>query len=114
MVEVHVSSLTQLVCALAESTILVVAFVAATFIRFGHLGYENVLPKALLSTLVVQLCFYYSDLYEESALRWRVEIFLRQGQALIVAVVNDDCTHLGGGRCPVESSNRDLSMSRCD
>jgi sugar transferase (PEP-CTERM system associated) len=70
-----------------ESATLVVAFLIAVFIRFEHLGYENLLAKALLSALVLQLCIYYSDLYEESALRWRVELFLRLGQAFAIGAI---------------------------
>src|SRR5512144_3169238 len=76
-VEISFSALTPIVCALAESAILVGAFVGAVLIRFEHLNYEQLLLKALLSALVVQLCFYYTDLYEESSFRWRIELFLR-------------------------------------
>ncbi len=85
--EISFSSLTPVLCALAESAILVGAFVGAVLVRFEHLNYRQLPFKALLSALVVQLCFYYTDLYEESSFRWRVELFLRLAQAFVIAAI---------------------------
>lgn len=76
-------------CALAESAILVTLLLVAAAIRFVHefhefLVYERLTSKAILSALVLQLCFYYSDLYEDSSFRHRMEPFLRLTQAFIV------------------------------
>jgi sugar transferase (PEP-CTERM system associated) len=56
-------------------------------LRFEHLGYDLLLAKALLNTVVIQLCVYYSDLYEESSIRLRKELFLRFAQAFLVGAV---------------------------
>jgi len=85
-------SVRRVVSVLAESVILIAAFVAATAIRFldteGYFQqYERLFPKAVVSAAVIQICLYYSDLYEEYAMRRRVEILLRFGQAFLVAIL---------------------------
>jgi sugar transferase (PEP-CTERM system associated) len=82
----------RVLSALAESTILVGVFVVAAAIRFRHTsaglyGVDHLIPKAVLTTGVIQLCLYYTDLYEEYAMRRRMEILLRFGQAFMAAVL---------------------------
>ena len=86
-VQFSIASLNQAVCALVESALLVGTFMLAVLIRFDDLSYELALPKAILNTFVIQLCLYYSDLYQESAIRLRVQLFLRFCQAFIVAAI---------------------------
>jgi FlaA1/EpsC-like NDP-sugar epimerase len=80
----------RVVAVAVESLILVAAFVAATALRFleAHsYRYEHVVPKALVAAAVIQICLYYSDLYEEYTMRRRIEILLRFGQAFLVAIL---------------------------
>ena len=74
---------------LIEGVLLVLAFTAATALRFhgGFLSYDNLVAKALVSAALIQICLYYSDLYEDYAMRRRIEIFLRFGQAFITSIL---------------------------
>ena len=75
---------------LAESLILLLAFVLALAARFGSIegviGYELVLPKALVCTIALQLTLYYAELYEYRSRR-RLELFLLLGQCVAIAAV---------------------------
>jgi sugar transferase (PEP-CTERM system associated) len=82
----------QALCAIAESAIVVVTFLVAVEIHHAwHPGNQSelrlVVPKALLSAVVMGLCLYYNDLYEYFALRRRVELFLRIGQSFGVGTL---------------------------
>jgi sugar transferase (PEP-CTERM system associated) len=90
--QVTTSSVRELVCALVESALLMAMLLLSTAIRFSNefdefLEYEGLLSKAILSALVLQLSIYYSDLYEESSFRPRMEPFLRLSQAFAVGAV---------------------------
>lgn len=87
-----VSSPRQALCALVESAILVVTFLVAVTVHDrwtpGDLSeWRLVIPKAVLSALAMGLCLYYNDLYEDFALRRRVELFLRVGQSFGVGTL---------------------------
>jgi sugar transferase (PEP-CTERM system associated) len=77
----------QTVCGLVEFVLLVLAFVAAVGIRFhddpsGRPFDHNLLwLKAVINALILQVCIYYTDLYEDSAMRRRIEVLLRFAQA---------------------------------
>ena len=78
----------QVLCALGESAILVSSLLAAVVLRLGWDAHEVLLiPKAILCALVLQLCLYYGDLYEDFAIRRRVELFLRISQAFLVGTL---------------------------
>jgi len=71
---------------------LTLAFLAATYLRFGQsvdnlLAYENLVAKAIVNTLVMQLCLYYTDLYEDWPLQRPLETALRFGQAFLAGLV---------------------------
>ena len=71
---------------MAESILLVVCFLAADSIPFlGGPGrfVPSALPNAFLHAFILQSCLYYADLYEDSAMRRRLEMFLRLGQAFV-------------------------------
>ena len=74
---------------LIEGCLLVFAFVVASAARFHGDPFKNelLLPKALVSALLIQICLYYTDLYEDHAMRRRIEIFLRFGQAFMAAIL---------------------------
>jgi sugar transferase (PEP-CTERM system associated) len=75
---------------LAESLIVLLAFLAAVLVRFGRLdglaGYELLLPKALVCVVAVQLTLYYAELYEYRSRR-RIELFQQLGQCMAIAAV---------------------------
>jgi sugar transferase (PEP-CTERM system associated) len=79
----------QTVCALVEFVLLILAFVAAVGIRFYQhpsgrpFDLHLLWLKAAVSALILQVCMYYTDLYEDSAMRRRVEVLLRFGQAFL-------------------------------
>jgi len=84
------SSLRLGLLVLAESLIIGLTFVLAAVLRFGpgyFLSYEFLLPKALLSAVVLQLCLYYGDLYDEFATPRRLESILRLAQAFLVGTL---------------------------
>lgn len=87
-----VSSPRQALCAFVEAGIVVASFVAAVLLRFASdpqdlLHQKLLVPKAALSAFAIALCLYYNDLYEDFALRRRVELFLRVGQSFAVATL---------------------------
>jgi len=75
---------------LAESLILLLSFATAVLVRLGSvdalLGYERLIPKALLCVVAVQLTLYYAELYEYR-LRRRIELFQQLGQCVAIAAV---------------------------
>jgi sugar transferase (PEP-CTERM system associated) len=84
------SPLHLLVWGLAETIIIAGSFVVAVLIRLGPgdaWPYPLLLPKAILSALVMQLCFYYDDLYDEFAPPRHAELALRLGRALLVGTL---------------------------
>ena len=86
------SSLRPLLLPALDGVTLTLAFFLATYLRFGQsvdylLGYENLLPKAILNTFVIQLCFYYTDLYEDWPLQRPLETATRFGQAFVAGLV---------------------------
>ncbi len=85
-------SVRRVVVVLAETAILIAAFAAATSIRLldpgGHADeYQHIVSRGLVTAAVMQICLYYSDLYEEYAMRRRVEILLRFAQAFFFAIL---------------------------
>ena len=98
----------QFLCALAEAAIILLSFIAASMLRFqgdihDFLDMEFVVLKAVLVALVFSMTLYYHDLYENFALRWRLEFFLRISQAfavgtLVLALVFYVLPQLGVGR----------------
>jgi sugar transferase (PEP-CTERM system associated) len=71
---------------------LTLAFFAATYLRFDQsvdnlLAYPNLLPKAIVNTFVMQLCLYYSGLYEDWPLQRPLETAMRFGQAFMAGLV---------------------------
>src|SRR5262249_21403819 len=69
---------------LSETLIIGVSFVLAAALRLGpaeFASYEFLLPKAFLSAVVLQLCLYYGDLYEEFASPSFLDLFLRLARA---------------------------------
>jgi sugar transferase (PEP-CTERM system associated) len=86
------SSPRQTLCALGDSVILVLSMFAAAAIRFHSRGiealeYDLLVPKAILAALVIQLCFYYSDLYEVRRVGRRLLHVLHFAQAFLIAAV---------------------------
>jgi len=86
------SSLRPLLLPALDGITLTLAFFAATYLRFGQsidylLGYENLLPKAILNTFIIQLCLYYTDLYEDWPLQRPLETTMRFGQAFVAGLV---------------------------
>jgi FlaA1/EpsC-like NDP-sugar epimerase len=75
---------------LAESLILLLSFATAVLVRFGSvegfLGYEQMVPKALVCVVAIQLTLYYAGLYEYRSRR-RIELFLLLGQCMAFAAV---------------------------
>jgi sugar transferase (PEP-CTERM system associated) len=75
---------------LAESLILLLSFATAVLVRFGSveglLGYEQIVPRALVCVVAVQLTLYYAELYEYRSRR-RIELFLLLGQCMAIAAV---------------------------
>jgi sugar transferase (PEP-CTERM system associated) len=87
-----VPRLRQALFLLIESAILFAVLLLAVLSRFAAhqtlLGDDQwLVPKILLTTLVVQLCFYYCDLYDDRVMRWRTEFFVRLGKALLAATL---------------------------
>jgi sugar transferase (PEP-CTERM system associated) len=77
-------------CLLAESGLLMAAFVIGYRFRLGSsmvrwLGDPTVMINAVVHAIVIQVCLYYGDLYEDSALRPRRETLIRIGQTMAVA-----------------------------
>jgi len=73
-----------LISIVVESSIIITSFVTAVSLRYEA---ELLVPKALLVTLVLELCFYYGGLHGGRTNRRRTERFLRLGQSYLVAMV---------------------------
>jgi sugar transferase (PEP-CTERM system associated) len=75
---------------LAESLIVLLSFAAAVLVRFGTLdglvGYPQLLPKAVVCMVAVQLTLYYAELYEYRSRR-RIELFQQIGQCMAIVAV---------------------------
>jgi sugar transferase (PEP-CTERM system associated) len=78
-------------CALVEFLLLISSFTAALLLR---LGWGEASPvdealwvRALVAALIVQLCFYYGELYQNKGLRRRVELFVRITQCFAVGAL---------------------------
>jgi sugar transferase (PEP-CTERM system associated) len=80
------SSVRRASCVLAETLIIGGSLVLAVHARLGAeaADYRLLLPKALASALVFQLCLYYSGLYEDFATWNRIEMVRRPGQAFVL------------------------------
>ncbi len=70
-----------------EGLLIYLSVLAAVYLRFGHLGYELVIPKALLTTAVCLLCLYYTDLYDPKVIKDMQELLIHLFQALGVASI---------------------------
>jgi len=67
-------------CALVEFLLLMGSLKAAAVIRLGwggasEGGEQPLWLRGLVAALIIQLCFYYGELYENQGLRRRVELF---------------------------------------
>jgi sugar transferase (PEP-CTERM system associated) len=92
------SSLRLFTLVLAETAIIMISIVAAAALRLGtqeFLDYEPLLPNALLSALVLQLCLYYGDLYEDFAVPGRLELILRLARAFLSGTLVLALVYLG-------------------
>jgi sugar transferase (PEP-CTERM system associated) len=81
-------SFRQAVCAAVEFALLLGCFLGAVGLRFANepgLNLWTYVPVGSLHALAVQTCLYYGDLYEDSAMRRRMELFLRIGQCLALS-----------------------------
>jgi sugar transferase (PEP-CTERM system associated) len=86
------SSPRQTLCALGDSVILVLSMLVAAAIRFHSRGlealeYDLLVPKAILVAFVIEVCFYYCDLYEVRRVGRRFLYVLRFAQAFLIAAV---------------------------
>lgn len=86
------SALRSLLLPALDGVALTLTFFIATYLRFGQsvdglLAYPHLVSKAIVNTLVVQLCFYYTDLYEDWPRRRALETALRFGQAFVAGLV---------------------------
>jgi sugar transferase (PEP-CTERM system associated) len=84
------SPLHLLAWVLAETCIISGSFVFAVVVRLGAqdaFKYPHLFPKALLSAVAIQLCFYYDDLYEEFATPSRAELAFRLIRAFVVGTL---------------------------
>ena len=85
--QVRARTITLLGC---ETALIVLAVVAAAYIRLGNrawaaMAFDAGLPKALLIAAVAQGCLYYADLYDLRLLSDRRELFIRILNALASA-----------------------------
>ncbi len=84
------SSLRPGVCATVEAVLLLsIAVLSALGVVHDASAFDQTLlfPKAVVIALVIQLCLYYNDLYEDFGWHGRVAIFMRVGQSVSVAAV---------------------------
>ena len=82
---------------LIEGFIIFISVVVAAFLRFGGdigrlLTYELIIPKALLVTMICQICLYYNELYDFKVTNSNMELGIRLLQAagsayIILAVI---------------------------
>ena len=85
-----VSSVRLGLVVVAETVVIVASFIVAAVLRIGLETYheeEYVLPKAILSAVVLQLCLYYLDLYEEFATPRHLDSILRLAQAFLAGTL---------------------------
>src|SRR6266513_2267560 len=79
------SSLRPGVCATVEAVLLLsIAVLSALGVVHDASAFDQSLlfPKAVVIALVLQLCLYYNDLYEDFGWHGRVAIFVRVGQSV--------------------------------
>jgi len=72
--------------------IILSALFAAVMFRFSDsptevFRYELLVPKGLLLSFVLQVCFYYTELYEDRVMRRGLEFLLRLVQSFVVAAL---------------------------
>ena len=77
---------------LIEGVVIFFSIVIATYIRFGGditlvAGYPLLIAKALLVTVVCQVCLYYNDLYNFKVVTNNVELIIRLFQAVGVSYI---------------------------
>jgi sugar transferase (PEP-CTERM system associated) len=75
---------------LVESLLLLLAVVLACLLGSAHelqASPGSAVLKALLPVLALQLCLYYSELYDDRALRSRTQFFLRLGQSYVASAL---------------------------
>jgi exopolysaccharide biosynthesis polyprenyl glycosylphosphotransferase len=77
---------------ITEAIFISLAFMAATFIRFGSstdlvLGYEHGLEKILIVALIFVICMYYLDLYDYHIVNTRFQVLPRLMQVVGVGSV---------------------------
>jgi sugar transferase (PEP-CTERM system associated) len=70
----------------------VVTFLTAVSLRYAWnpedlSSQRMVIPKVILSALVIGLCLYFNDLYEDFALRRRIELYVRVGESFAVGTL---------------------------
>ena len=70
-----------------EGLIIFISLLAAAYTRFGGdigtlANYSHLIPKALLVTIVCQLCLYYNDLYDFKVVTTNIELIIRLLQAI--------------------------------
>ncbi len=94
----RVSSVRLGLVVMVEAVLIVASFVVAALLRFGteeYLEYKFLLPKAILSAVVLQLCLYYLDLYEEFATPRHLDSILRVAQAFLAGTLILALVYLG-------------------
>ncbi len=75
---------------LAEAGIIAGSLAAAVWLRLGWeelTAYRLLLPKAILSAVVLQLCLYFGDLYQDLSPPRKIDLVLRMVQAALVAAL---------------------------
>ena len=77
---------------ISEAVFISLAFIAATFVRFGSntdlvLGYEHGLEKILIVACVFLICMYYLDLYDHQIVNTRFQVLPRLMQVVGVGSV---------------------------
>src|SRR5262245_17411411 len=80
----------QALLAVLDMLVLTTALLLAAASRFaGHMhglrGYEHLGIRVAVTTLLVQACLYYCDLYEAHGHRWTPDFFRNLGHAFIAA-----------------------------
>ena len=82
----------QVLCLLVDVALCVVAYVAASVVRFSPdiddlMGTEALVPKGLVAAAITAVCLYYNDLYDDSLIRRRLELFVNLGRAFLLGGV---------------------------
>lgn len=85
-------SVRRWLCAMLDFGIILSALFAAVMFRFSYspaeiFRYELLAPKGLLLAFVLQICFYYAELYEDRVMRRGLEFLLRLAQSFVVAAL---------------------------